>query len=41
MNEVYGAFFAGTAPARTTVQAMLVEPGMKVEIDCIAYLPAK
>jgi 2-iminobutanoate/2-iminopropanoate deaminase len=41
MNEVYGAFFAGTAPARTTVQAMLVEPGMKVEIDCVAYLPAK
>jgi 2-iminobutanoate/2-iminopropanoate deaminase len=41
MNEVYGAFFAGSAPARTTVQAILVEPGMKVEIDCIAYLPAK
>ena len=41
MNEVYGAFFAGSAPARTTVQATLVEPGMKVEIDCIAYLPQK
>lgn len=41
MNEVYAAFFEGTAPARTTVQAKLVEPGMKVEIDCIAYLPEK
>lgn len=41
MNEVYAAFFEGTAPARTTVQATLVEPGMKVEIDCVAYFPAK
>jgi 2-iminobutanoate/2-iminopropanoate deaminase len=41
MNEIYGAFFAGSAPARTTVQAMLVEPRMKVEIDCIAYFPEK
>jgi 2-iminobutanoate/2-iminopropanoate deaminase len=41
MNEVYGAFFPGSAPARTTVQAMLVEPGMKIEIDCIAYFPKK
>jgi 2-iminobutanoate/2-iminopropanoate deaminase len=40
MNEVYAAFFKGSAPARTTVQATLVEPGMKVEIDCIAYHPA-
>jgi 2-iminobutanoate/2-iminopropanoate deaminase len=41
MNEVYGAFFAGMAPARTTVAATLVEPGMKVEIDCVAYSPEK
>lgn len=41
MNETYSAFFEGTAPARTTVQATLVEPGMKVEIDCVAYLPVK
>jgi len=39
MNEVYGAFFQEGAPARTTVQATLVEPEMKIEIDCIAYLP--
>ena len=41
MNDVYGDFFAGTAPARTTIAAMLVEPGMKVEIDCVAYWPEK
>lgn len=39
MNEVYAEFFAGSAPARTTIAAMLVEPGMKVEIDCVAYFP--
>ena len=39
MNEVYGAFFFEAAPARTTVQARLVEPGMRIEIDCVAYLP--
>ena len=41
MNAVYGAFFTGMAPARTTIAATLVEPGMKVEIDCVAYLPEK
>ncbi len=40
MNEAYAAFFGETRPARTTVQATLVEDGMKVEIDCVAYLPA-
>jgi 2-iminobutanoate/2-iminopropanoate deaminase len=39
MNAEYADFFNGTRPARTTVQAMLVEPGMKVEIDCVAYHP--
>jgi 2-iminobutanoate/2-iminopropanoate deaminase len=39
MNEVYASFFPAGAPARTTVQATLVEPGMKIEIDCVAYLP--
>ncbi|MEO6912146.1 MAG: RidA family protein [Edaphobacter sp.] len=41
MNEVYGAFFSEGAPTRTTVQSVLMDPGMKVEIDCIAYLPRK
>ena len=39
MNDVYASFFGSGAPARTTVQATLVEPGMKIEIDCVAYLP--
>lgn len=41
MNEAYAAFFGETRPARTTVQAALVEEGMNVEIDCVAYLPQK
>ena len=41
MNETYGAFFGGHPPARTTIQAGMVAPGMKIEIDCIAYLPEK
>jgi 2-iminobutanoate/2-iminopropanoate deaminase len=41
MNEAYAEFFAGNAPSRTTVATTLVEPGMKVEIDCVAYLPEK
>lgn len=38
-NEVYGQFFSGIKPARTTVQSVLAE-GIKVEIDCIVHLPA-
>ncbi len=41
MNEVYAQFFSGSTPARTTVASPLVEPGMKVEIDCVAYFPEK
>ena len=40
MNEVYASFFGSTAPARTTVQSTLVKKEMKIEIDCIAYVPA-
>jgi 2-iminobutanoate/2-iminopropanoate deaminase len=39
MNHAYAAFFGETRPARTTVQAALVEEGMMIEIDCVAYLP--
>jgi len=39
MNEVYAEFFGEHKPARTTVEAKFVAPGMKVEIDCIAYKP--
>lgn len=36
-NEIYGTYFSGVKPARTTVQSVLAE-GIKVEIDCIAKL---
>ena len=36
MNEVYRDFFGANPPARTTVGASL--PGIKVEIDAIAYI---
>jgi 2-iminobutanoate/2-iminopropanoate deaminase len=41
MNEVYAEFFGADKPARTTVATGMVAPGMKVEIDCIAYSPLK
>lgn len=37
-NEAYARFFPGTAPARTTVQAVLWG-GLKVEIDAVARVP--
>jgi 2-iminobutanoate/2-iminopropanoate deaminase len=39
MNAVYTEFFGYNKPARTTVEAQFVAPGMKVEIDCVAYKP--
>jgi len=38
MNAVYGEIFPAPLPARTTVGATL--PGILVEIDCVAVLPA-
>ena len=38
MNDVYGEIFPVPLPARTTVGATL--PGILVEIDCVAVLPA-
>lgn len=37
-NRVYGEFFGGRKPARSTLQAKNVA-GSKVEIEAIAYLP--
>jgi 2-iminobutanoate/2-iminopropanoate deaminase len=37
MNEVYAEFFADAKPARTTVVCQFAMPGLKVEIDCVAY----
>ena len=40
MNAVYERVFAGHKPARTTVQvSALPDVGLRVEIDCIAYVP--
>ena len=40
MNSVYGRMFGIHRPARTTIQAAaLPGDGLRVEIDCIAYVP--
>ncbi len=40
MNAVYERMFGGHRPARTTIQAAgLPGAGLRVEIDCIAYVP--
>jgi 2-iminobutanoate/2-iminopropanoate deaminase len=39
MNEVYAEFFGEHKPTRTTVACQFVLPGMKIEVDCIAYKP--
>jgi 2-iminobutanoate/2-iminopropanoate deaminase len=40
MNAVYSRVFGTHRPARTTVQAAaLPGEGLRVEIDCIAYVP--
>src|ERR671912_1102309 len=40
MNEVYARAFGAHRPARTTVEVSgLPGPGLRVEIDAIAYVP--
>jgi 2-iminobutanoate/2-iminopropanoate deaminase len=40
MNRVYARMFGDHKPARTTIQAAaLPADGLRVEIDCIAYIP--
>jgi len=40
MNAVYSRVFEANRPARTTVQvSSLPMPGLRVEIDAIAYIP--
>jgi 2-iminobutanoate/2-iminopropanoate deaminase len=40
MNAIYSRMFGDNRPARTTIQASaLPRPGLKVEIDAIAYIP--
>ena len=40
MNEVFASFFPTDPPARTTVQAVLAEPEMLVEIEAVAFVGA-
>lgn len=39
VNEVYGAFFPGTPPARATVQVSALPRAALIEIDAIAHKP--
>jgi len=40
MNVVYARVFGDHRPARTTIQAAaLPGKGLRVEIDCVAYIP--
>ena len=41
MNEVYAEFFGEAKPTRTTIVCQFAMPGMRVEIDCIAFRPAE
>ena len=42
MNAVYSRVFGASRPARTTVAvAALPTKGLRVEIDCIAYIPSQ
>ncbi len=38
-NRVYAQYFGAALPARSCVQAELVEPDAKVEVEVIAYSP--
>jgi 2-iminobutanoate/2-iminopropanoate deaminase len=41
MNQVYGQFFKGAPPARSTVQVSRLPLSVLVEIEAIALVPAK
>lgn len=41
MNEVYGKYFAQDPPARATVEAARLPRDVRVEIECVAAIPAK
>lgn len=38
INEVYGSYFSGIFPVRTTVEVSRLPKDALVEIDCIAHL---
>ncbi|MDI4644039.1 RidA family protein [Cohnella hashimotonis] len=39
-NDVYARFFQADPPARSTFEIVKFPPGMRVEIECIAYIPS-
>jgi 2-iminobutanoate/2-iminopropanoate deaminase len=40
VNEVYGRYFTGAPPARSTIQVAALPKGARVEIEAIAHLGA-
>jgi len=38
VNEVYGSFFSGNHPARSTVQVAALPRSAKIEIECVATI---
>jgi 2-iminobutanoate/2-iminopropanoate deaminase len=39
MNKVYGEYFKGSLPARSTIQVSALPKGAPIEIEAIAVLP--
>ncbi len=39
MNVVYREFFSSAQPARSTIECKMADPGILVEIDCVAAIP--
>ena len=39
MNTVYREFFSSAPPARSTIECKMADPGILVEVDCVAGVP--
>lgn len=39
MNKIYGEYFKGTLPARSTIQVAALPKGAPIEIEAIAVIP--
>ena len=39
-NDIYKTYFPTNPPARTCVQAGRLGPGILVEVECVACIPA-
>jgi 2-iminobutanoate/2-iminopropanoate deaminase len=40
MNEVYGRYFGEVPPARSTVEVARLPRDVRVEIECVAWVPS-